>query len=83
MYVVAHATRKPPGPTNLFREEDNHIGKSITQIMQEKTDQMVLILPTWHNLGADFSRVVLRRHMPNDRFSHRIWLVYHMLENQV
>jgi hypothetical protein len=27
MYLVAHATRKPPGPTSLFSEEDNQTGK--------------------------------------------------------
>jgi hypothetical protein len=65
MYLVAHATRKPPGPKNLFREEDNQTGNSITQVMQEETDQAVPLLPTWHNLGANISRIVNRRHMPN------------------
>jgi hypothetical protein len=66
MFLVAHATRKPPGHTKFFREEDNHKDTSITQVMQEDTDQMVLLLPTWHNLGANISRIVNRRHMPND-----------------
>jgi hypothetical protein len=66
MYVVAHATRKPPGPTNLFREEDNQTNNSITQVVQEEMDQVVPLLPTWHNLGANISRIVNRRHTPND-----------------
>jgi hypothetical protein len=66
MYVVAHTTRKPPGPSNIFREEDNKTDSSITQVMQENADQMVLLLPTCHNLSANISRIVNRRHMPND-----------------
>jgi hypothetical protein len=66
MYLVAHATRKTPGPTRLFREEDNQTYNSITQVMQDEADQVVLLLPTWHNLNANISRIVNRRHMPND-----------------
>jgi hypothetical protein len=66
MYVFAHATRKPPGPTNLFGEEDNQTDNSITQIIKKKADQMVPLLPTRHNLSANVSRIVNRRHIPND-----------------
>jgi hypothetical protein len=45
MYLVAHATGKPLGPTHLFSEEENHTGKSITQVMHEKMDQVVPFLP--------------------------------------
>jgi hypothetical protein len=50
-YLVADATGKSPGPTNLFREEDNHTDNSITQVMEEKADQMVPLLPNLHNLN--------------------------------
>jgi hypothetical protein len=50
MYLVAHATRKPPGPANLFREEDNQIP----------------LLPTWYNLSTNIRRIENRRYMPND-----------------
>jgi hypothetical protein len=66
MYLVAHATRKPPGPTKLFRKEDTQTDNSITQIMQEKADQMVPLLPTWYNLSANVSRIVNRRHTANE-----------------
>jgi hypothetical protein len=46
MYLVAHATRNPPGPANLFREEDNQTDGSITQVMQEEADQVIPFLPT-------------------------------------
>jgi hypothetical protein len=65
MYLVAHETSKTPGPTNLFREEDNQTDNSITQVMQEDTDQVIPLLPTWHNLSANIIRIVNRRHMPN------------------
>jgi hypothetical protein len=42
MYLVAHATRKPPGPTNLFGKEDNQTDNSITQIMYEKAVMMFI-----------------------------------------
>jgi hypothetical protein len=66
MYLVSHKTRKPPGPENLFREEDNQTNNSITQVMEEETNQVVPLLPTWHNLSAKISRIVDRRHMPNN-----------------
>jgi hypothetical protein len=69
--LVSHATRNPHGPADLFGEDDNQKGKSITKIMQEKTHTMVPLLPTRHNLGAYISRIVNRRHMPNDGLSHR------------
>jgi hypothetical protein len=81
MYLVADATRKPPGPTNLFREEDNQTDNSITQVMQEEVDQMIQLLPTWHNLIENVSRIVKRRHMSNDLFSHIIRLTYRMVAN--
>jgi hypothetical protein len=66
MYLVAHATRKPQRPENLFREEDNQTYISITQVMQEEEDQVIPLLPTWNNIGANISRVVNIRHMPNN-----------------
>jgi hypothetical protein len=66
MYLVYHATRKTPRPANLFREEDNQTYNSITQVVQEEADQMFRLLPTWHNLGANISRIVNRRHMTNN-----------------
>jgi hypothetical protein len=66
MYLVAHATRKPPRPINLFREEDNQTDNSITQVMQEEADQVITLLPTRHNLGANISSIFNRRHMPNN-----------------
>jgi hypothetical protein len=53
-------TRKP------LREGDNHTDSSITQFMQEEADQVILLLLTWNNLGANISRIVNIRHMPND-----------------
>jgi hypothetical protein len=53
-------TRKP------LREGDNQTDSSITQVMQEETDQVIPFLPTRHNLGENISRIVNRRHMPND-----------------
>jgi hypothetical protein len=66
MYSVAHATRNPPRPANLFREEDHQTDSSITQVTQEEADQVIPLLPTWRNLPANISRIVIRRHMPND-----------------
>jgi hypothetical protein len=43
----------------------NHSDSSITQVMQDETDQVTLFLPTWHNLGGNISRIVNRRHMNN------------------
>jgi hypothetical protein len=70
MYLVAHATRKPPRTENLFIEEDNQTDSSITQFMQEEADQVITLLPTWHNFSANISRIVNRRHMPNNCLSH-------------
>jgi hypothetical protein len=58
MYLVAHATRKPPRPATLFREEDNQTDSSITQFMQKEVDQVIPFLPTWHNLSAHISSIV-------------------------
>jgi hypothetical protein len=66
MYLVAHARRKPPGTTNLFREEDTPTDNSITQVMQKETDQVVQLLTKSHNLGANISRIVNIRYMSND-----------------
>jgi hypothetical protein len=66
MYLVAHATRKTPRPANLFIKEDNQTDSSITQVMQEEADRVIPFLPTWNNLSANISRIVNRRHMPND-----------------
>jgi hypothetical protein len=65
MYLVAHATRKPPRLANFFREEDNHTDSSNTKVIQEEADQVITLLPTWHNLSAEISRIFNRRHMPN------------------
>jgi hypothetical protein len=53
MYLVAHATRKPPRPANLFREGYNQTDSSIAQVMQEEEEanQVIQLLPTWHNLS--------------------------------
>jgi hypothetical protein len=66
MYLVSRATRKPPLPANLIREEDNQTDNSTTQFMQEEVDLMIPLMPTWHNLSANVSRIVNRRHIPND-----------------
>jgi hypothetical protein len=66
MYLVSHETRKPPRPENLFREEDNDTDSSITQVMQEVVDPLISLLPTWYNFSANISRIVNRRHMPNN-----------------
>jgi hypothetical protein len=66
MYLVDHAARKPPRPENVFRDENNQTDSSITQVMQEEMDQVISLLPTWHNLSANISRIVIRRHMPNN-----------------
>jgi hypothetical protein len=65
MYLVSHTTREPPRPANIFREEYNQTDSSITQVMQKEADQVIPLLPTWHNLGENISRIVNRRHMPN------------------
>jgi hypothetical protein len=66
MYLVAHATRKPPRPANLFREEDKQTDNSITQVMHEEMDQVIPRLPTWHILSANISRIVNKGHVPNN-----------------
>jgi hypothetical protein len=66
MYLVDHATRKPPRPANLFREEDNQTDNSITQVMQEEEDKVIPLLYTWYKLSANISRIVNRRNMPNN-----------------
>jgi hypothetical protein len=66
MYLVVHATKKPPVPANLFREEDKQTDNSITQVMQEETYKVVPLRPTWHSLSANISRIVNRRHMLNN-----------------
>jgi hypothetical protein len=83
MYLVAHTTRKPPRPANLFREEDNQKDSSMTQAMQEEADQVIPFLPTWHNLFANISRIFNRRHMPNNLLSHGRRLTYFMIANRV
>jgi hypothetical protein len=83
MYVVAHKTRKPRRPANLFREEDNQTDSSITQVMQEEADQVIPLLSTWHNISDNISRIVNRGHMPNNLLSHSRRLVYCMISNRV
>jgi hypothetical protein len=83
IYLVAHATMEPKGPTTLFREEDNQKDNSITQVMQEEVDQMFPLLSTWHNLSANVSRIVNRGNMPNDWVSHISRLAYRMVASGV
>jgi hypothetical protein len=66
MYLVAHATRTPPRPAKLFREDDNQTDSSITQVMQEDADQVIPFLAIWKNLNAHISRIVNRGHMPSN-----------------
>jgi hypothetical protein len=62
MYLVDHATRKPPRPENLSeRGIIRHIVKS-----HKSCRRRWIFLSTWHNLGANISRIFNRRHMPND-----------------
>jgi hypothetical protein len=49
-----------------LREGDNQTDSSITQVMQEEADQVIPLLPTWKNIGANISRIVNRKHMPDD-----------------
>jgi hypothetical protein len=83
MYVVAHETRKPRRLANLLIEEDNQTDISITQVMQEEADQVIPLLPTWHNLSDNISRIFNRGHMPNNLLSHSRRLVYYMISNRV
>jgi hypothetical protein len=53
-------TRKP------LKEGGSQIDSSITQVMQEEADQVIPLLPTCHNIGANISRIFNRRHMNND-----------------
>jgi hypothetical protein len=66
MYLVAHATRKPPRPANLSERGIIIKNSSITQVMQEEADQVIPLLTTWNNLCTNISRIVNRRHIPND-----------------
>jgi hypothetical protein len=54
---------------------------SITQVIQEEADQVLPLLPTWNNLGANISRIVSRRHMSNNLLSHGRRLTYYMIAN--
>jgi hypothetical protein len=83
MYLVAHVTRKPPRPAKVFREENNKTDSSITQVTQEETDQVILFLPTCHNLSANIRRIVNRRHMVTNLLSDDRRLTYCMVENRV
>jgi hypothetical protein len=65
-YLVAHATRKPPGPANLLERGIIRQNSSITQVMQEEANQVIPLLTTRHNLCTNISRIVNIRHMPND-----------------
>jgi hypothetical protein len=59
-------TPKTPKTSKPHEEGDNQTYISITQNMQEEADQVIPFLPTWHNLGANISRIINRRYMPND-----------------
>jgi hypothetical protein len=66
-YVLSCPCKKEtPKTSKPLRERDNHTDSSITQVMQEEADQVIPLLPTWNNLGSNISRIVNRRHMPND-----------------
>jgi hypothetical protein len=54
-----------PRTSKPLREGDNQTDGSITKVMQEEVDQVIPLLRTWNNLGANISRIVNRRHMPN------------------
>jgi hypothetical protein len=83
MYLVAHETRKSPRPENLFIEEDNQTDSSITQVMQEETDEVIPLLPTWHNLSENIIRIFNRRHIPNNLICHSSRCTYCMIEYRV
>jgi hypothetical protein len=66
-YVLScPCNKETPNTRKPLIEEDNQTDSSITQVMQEETDQVIPLLPTWNNLGANISRIVNRRHMTND-----------------
>jgi hypothetical protein len=63
MYLTAHATGKPPGPTKLFMEEDNQMLNQQGHVATfQSGDQASGNLAS---LGADISRVFHRRNMDN------------------
>jgi hypothetical protein len=66
-YVLScPCNKETPKTSKPLREGDNQTDSPITQVMQEEANQVIPILPTWNNLGANISRIVNRRHMPND-----------------
>jgi hypothetical protein len=58
--------KETPKTRKALKEGDNQTDSSITQVMQEEMDQVIPFLPTQHNLGANISRIVNRRHTAND-----------------
>jgi hypothetical protein len=66
MYLVSHATRKPPRLANLSERGIIRQNSSIPQVMQEEDNQVVPLLTTWNNLCANISRIANRRQTPND-----------------
>jgi hypothetical protein len=75
--------KETPKTSKPLRQGDNQTDSSITQVMQEDTDQVISLLPAWHNLGANISRIVKRRYMPNDWLSHDSRLPYCIITNWV
>jgi hypothetical protein len=57
--------KETPKTSKPLREGDNQTDSSITQVMQEETDQVILFIPTRHNLGENISRIFNRSHMAN------------------
>jgi hypothetical protein len=57
---------KPPRPANLSERGIIRNKISITQVMQEEANQVILLLTTWNILCAIISKIFNRRHMPND-----------------
>jgi hypothetical protein len=83
-YVFSFPCNKEtPKTSKPVIEGDNQTDSSITQFMQEETYQVIPLLATWHNLGANISRIFNRRHMPNDLLSHGSILTYCMIANLV
>jgi hypothetical protein len=58
-YVFScRCNKETPKTIKPLKEGDNQTDSSITQIMQEEADQVIPLLPTWNNLGANIIRIV-------------------------
>jgi hypothetical protein len=61
-YVLSFPCNKEtPKYRKPLREGDNQTDSSITQDVKEEADQVIPLLSTWNNRGANISRIV-----PND-----------------